>query len=68
MFNFDSISQEKHNPNWPNVPDHPQQILIIGGSGSGKRNGLINWINNELDIDQIYLYFYWTLKWYGWYL
>ena len=31
-------------------------ILIIGGSGSGKTNALLNLINNQLDIDKIYLY------------
>ena len=30
--------------------------LIVGGSGSGKTNALLNLINNQLDIDKIYLY------------
>ena len=30
--------------------------MIIGGSGSGKTNGLINLINEQDDIDKIYLY------------
>ena len=30
--------------------------MIIGGSGSGKTNALLNLINNQLDIDKIYLY------------
>ena len=30
--------------------------MIIGGSGSGKRNALINSINEQNDIDKIYLY------------
>ena len=29
---------------------------MIGGSGSGKTNALLNLINNEPDIDKIYLY------------
>ena len=29
---------EEHNPNWPQIPDHPYIILRIGGSGSGKTN------------------------------
>ena len=29
--------------------------MIIGGSGSGKTNALLNLINNQLDIDKIYL-------------
>ena len=44
-----------HNLNWPYIPDHPYRILIIGGSGSGKRNTLLNLINNQPDIDKIYL-------------
>ena len=31
-------------------------ILIIGGSGSGKKNLLLNLIENQPDIDKIYLY------------
>ena len=31
-------------------------ILIIGGSGSGKTNVLLNLIENQPDIDKIYLY------------
>ena len=46
---------EKHNLNWPQTPDHPCRILIIGGSGSGKTNALLNLISNQLDIDKIYL-------------
>ena len=39
MINFDYVTKEEtkeHNPNWPQIPDHPRRILIIGGSGSGK--------------------------------
>ena len=46
---------KKNNPNWPYIPDHPYRILI-GGSGSGKTNALLNLINNQPDIDKIYLY------------
>ena len=59
MFNFNYITKEdikEHNPNWPKIPDHPYRILITGGSGSGKTNALLNLINNEPDIDKIYLY------------
>ena len=41
MFKFDYITIEnikEHNPNWPEIPDHPNRILIVGGSGSGKTN------------------------------
>ena len=41
---------------WPYIPDHPYRILITGGSGSGKTNLLLNLINNQPDIDKIYLY------------
>ena len=41
---------------WPYIPDHPYRIFIIGGSGSGRINALLNLINNQPDIDKIYLY------------
>ena len=59
MINFDEYANEnkiEHNSKWPNIPDHPYKILIIGGSGSGKTNALLNLINNQPDIDKIYLY------------
>ena len=57
MINFDDYINEnkiKHNKNWPYIADHPYRILIIGGSGSGKKNLLLNLIENQLDIDKIY--------------
>ena len=33
MINFDDFTKEniqEHNPNWPQVPDHPYRILIVG--------------------------------------
>ena len=59
MINFDDYVNEnktRHNKNWPYIPDHPCRILIIGGSGSGKTNLLLNLIENQPDIDKIYLY------------
>ena len=59
MSNFDDYTNEnktKHNSKWPYIPDHPYRILIIGDSGSGKTNALLNLINNQPDIDKIYLY------------
>ena len=59
MVNLDNIvtnSNEKHNENWPYILDHPYRILIIGGSGSGKPNTLLNLINEKEDIDKMYLY------------
>ena len=59
MINLDSITNEnnkEHNEKWPYIPDHPYRILIIGGSGSGKTNALLNLINEQYNIDRIYLY------------
>ena len=59
MINLDSIvndNNKKHNEKWPYIPDHPYRILIIGGSGSGKTNKLLNLINEQRDIDKIYLH------------
>ena len=59
MINFGHYTNENkidHNPNWPYIPDHPYRILIIGVSGSGKTNTLLNLINNQPDIDKIYLH------------
>ena len=59
MINFDdnvTENETKHNKNWPYTPDHPYRILIIGGSGSRKPNVLLNLIDNQAEIDQIYFY------------
>ena len=59
MINFDNYTNENKiepNPKWPYIPDCPYRILIRGGSGSGKTNALLNLINNQPDIDEIYLY------------
>ena len=59
MINFDDYTNEniiEHNLKWPYIPDHPYKILIIDRSGSGKTNVLLNFINNQPDIDKIYLY------------
>ena len=53
MFNFYYITNEdikEHNSDWPEIPDHPHRILIIGGSGSGKTSALFNLISHESDI------------------
>ena len=59
MINFDDATNEnktEHNPEGPYIPDHPHRILIIGGCGSGETNALLNLINNQPDVDKIYLY------------
>ena len=59
MINLDSITNEnnkEHNKKWPYIPDHSYKILIIGGSGPGKTNALLNLTNEQGDIDKIYLY------------
>ena len=59
MINFDDIVDEnktKHHKNCPYIPYHPYRILMIGGSGSGKINILLNLIKKQPDIDKIYLY------------
>ena len=59
MINFDNyVSENKteHNRNWLHISDHLYRILIIGGSGSGKTNVLLNLIENKPDIDKTYLY------------
>ena len=59
MFSFYYIVKEdinKHNPNWPGLPDHPYKMLIVGCPGSWKTNGLLNLINQEPDIDKIHLH------------
>ena len=59
MFNLEDITNESnkdHNLKWSFIPDHPYRILIIGGSGSGKTNALLNLIKEQGDINKIYLY------------
>ena len=59
MISFNDVTKEnikEHNPIWPRSSDHPNKILIIGGSGSGKTNSLFNPINHEPHIDKIYLH------------
>ena len=61
---YDDVAKEninKHDLNQPQLRGHPYRILIIGGSGSGKTNALVNLIKQQDNddysiIDKIYLY------------
>ena len=62
MFNLDDTTNENnedHNKKWPYVPNHRYRMLIIGRSGSGKTNALLNLVRKQGSdnrIDKIYLY------------
>ena len=56
MINLDSITNKnnrKHNEKWPCIPNHPNRIKIIGGSGSRKTNTLLNLIKEKGKLDVI---------------
>ena len=56
MINFDDYVNEnktEHRKIWPYTPDHPYRTIIIGGSGSGETNILLNLIKNQPDFDKI---------------
>ena len=59
MINFNDYANENktdNNPKWPYIPDHPYKILIIGGSGSGKTNGLFNLMTiSQILVKYIYM-------------
>ena len=60
MINFDNVIKEnikEHNPNWPQIPDHPYRILITGDSGYGKINSLFSLINQQPNIGYLVLLF-----------
>ena len=48
--------KKKNNKKLSYIPDHLYRILIIGCSGSGKTNTLLNLIKEQDDFDNIYLY------------
>ena len=57
MFNFNDIRKKyikELNTNLPGISDHSHRILI--DSGSWKTNALLNLIDNEPDIEKIYVY------------
>ena len=57
MINIDNYVNEnktEHNEKSPFITDHRYKIIIIGGYGQG--NALINLINEQNDIDKMYIY------------
>ena len=57
MISFDDVTKgniKEHNTNWPQIPNHPYRMLIIGGSGSRKQKSLFK--SQQPDIYKIYLY------------
>ena len=57
MKNYDQSVKIKQNLNWFYISHHAYKILIIGGSGSGDTNVLLNLIKNQgTDIEKSYLY------------
>ena len=55
MKSYDRSVEVNQNPNWGYIPDHPSRIWIIGGSGSGKTNLLLDLRKHQQpDICQIY--------------
>ena len=50
MINFDNYTNETaRNSKCSYIPDHSYRVLIIGCSGSGKINTLLNVINYQLE-------------------
>ena len=52
MINFDDVTKENikdYNPNQVQISDYLYRILIVGGSGSGKTNSLLNLISHQSD-------------------
>ena len=47
MKNFDQSVKINLNLNWNFIPDHPYQVLVIGGSEARKNNLLLNLIKYQ---------------------
>ena len=52
----------KHNLNWPWIPDHPCSVLVTGDSGSVKPNALLNLIEKKMMIIVLLIKFVYMLK------
>ena len=53
LINFDDFLKgnlNKHNSNWPEIPDHPFKILI-----TGKKNSLFNLTNQQTNINNFFI-------------
>ena len=51
--NYDKSVERNYNLNWPYISDHTYRVLIVGCSGSGKTNMLLNSAKHQrLDIDK----------------
>ena len=55
-------NMKENNPNWLQNPDYPYRLLVIRGFESVKTNSLFNLRNQQPDIEKIYLYELYTLK------
>ena len=55
MKNYDKFVKVNHNTNWLYISNHPyNQVLIIGCSGLGKTNVLLNLMKHQRpDTDKI---------------
>ena len=56
-YNFDAVTGEKlkeHNPQWPQIFDHPYRVLIV--DGPGKTHALLNLIKQQPKTDKIFLH------------
>ena len=58
LIDFSSILKNDLNVDQNNelMPQHPFRMLVVGGSGSGKTNMVLNLIMRELKYDRLYLY------------
>ena len=59
MLNLDHITNGNNKEHYKNrsfIPYHPFRILIIGVSGSGTTNALLNLLSQQGDIGKICLY------------
>ena len=53
MITFDDVTWEDTlETHWPQIPGHQYRILIIGGLGSVKTNGLLNLISHLKKIEK----------------